>query len=110
MMNRKILFFIVVLLMLYGCVSSGIKDLQVYTAVSPYSGEPEVYYGSPKGGQPLFQFRYVKEQLHVGLPWASEIQVLKTKGSSMGAKLLVLDCPGPGVVGNGMCMVYGYEK
>lgn len=109
MMNRKIFFLTIAFLMLSGCVSSGIKDLEIYKSPPPYSGQPKVHFGAPRGELPLFQFRYIKESLHTGLPFANEIQMLKTKGASMGARTLVLDCPGPGVVGSGMCMVYGFE-
>ena len=108
-MKRKAIFSIIVLVMFSGCIASGVKDLEIYTSSPPYSGHPEVRFGAPKEVLPLLQFRYVKESVHDGLPTGKELQIIKTKGASLGARLLVLDCPGPGVVGSGMCMVYGYD-
>jgi hypothetical protein len=105
----RIFLLIIVIAVISGCVSAGIHDLEIYTPASPNTGQIEVRFSKALGKLPLFQFHYTKEGLHSGLPLGNEIQKIKTEGAKMGAILLVLDCPSPGVVGYGMCMVYGYE-
>ena len=109
-MIRIIMVLAITIVMISGCTSAGFHDLEVYSSPPPISSEPLIRLGKPTGALPLFQFRFVKEGVHEGMPRANEIQMIKTKGASMGASKLILDCPGPGQMGFGMCMVYGYEK
>lgn len=86
-----------------------ILDVRVISKHAPVTAEPQVLYRSPTDGQPLFQFRFVKQGSHIGFPDEAELTIVKQEGMKLGAGLLILDCPGMGLYGQGACLVYGYE-
>ena len=89
-MIKHFLFLAIAAITLSGCPMS-VKDLQVYNSLEPYAGEPEVRFRSATGELPLFQFRFLKEYLHTGLPYPNELETIKTKGAAMGANFLILE-------------------
>jgi len=107
-MIKYFVLLTITVITLSGCLF-GISNLIVYKSSAPYTGEPEVLFHSQSGKLPLFQFKFVKKYDHHGIPYPDELETIKTKGAEMGASLLFLDCPGPGLIGSGMCMVYGYK-
>ncbi len=99
---------VVAVSMLVAC-GGGFSEQQIFTPSPAASGEPKVEFGSPRQEPPLFQVKYEKANGHLGLPWPEELAQIKSKGTELGASVVVLDCPRPGSIGYGVCIVYGYK-